>query len=108
MEQLKPVRQIELFNNDLYEFTCSYAYFKQNKHEQTATFDIFFRKYPFKGEYLIFAGLEDVKAFIKNLKFTAEHEEYIKELFPHMEDKYFEWLKQDFSKKVTVRGMKEG
>jgi len=32
MEKSKPIRLIDLFNNDLYEFTCSYAYFKQNKH----------------------------------------------------------------------------
>lgn len=49
MEKHEVMRSMDLFNNDLYEFTCSYGYFKQNKHEQTATFDIFFRKYPFKG-----------------------------------------------------------
>lgn len=73
MDFSKTMRSVDLFNNDLYQFTCSYSYFVQNKHEQEATFEIFFRKYPFGGEYVIFAGLESVKDFVKNLKFTQEH-----------------------------------
>lgn len=108
MEYTQPIRTVDLFNNDLYQFTCSYSYFIQNKHEQEATFEIFFRKYPFNGEYVIFAGLESVKDFVRNFKFTEEHEKYLKSIFPHMKDEYFTWIKQDFSTKVTFRGMKEG
>ena len=73
MNSSSVIREVDLFNNDLYQFTCSYSYFIQNKHEEQATFEIFFRKYPFNGHYAIFAGLESVKQFIKTLKFTEEH-----------------------------------
>lgn len=49
--------QIDLLFNDLYQFTCSFSYFQNGKHEDEATFEVFFRKYPFGGEYAIFAGL---------------------------------------------------
>jgi len=34
MDFSKTMRSVDLFNNDLYQFTCSYSYFVQNKHEQ--------------------------------------------------------------------------
>jgi len=106
MSFAEPLRTVDLFNNDLYQFTCSYSYFVQNKHEQQATFEIFFRKYPFGGQYTIFAGLESVKDLVKNFRFTEEHEKYLKSIFPHMKSEYFTWIKQDFSDKVTFKGMK--
>ena len=44
---------------DLYQITMAYSYFKNNKHNQTAVFDLFFRKNPFGGEYVVFAGLDE-------------------------------------------------
>lgn len=62
--------QIDVLLNDLYQFTCSYSYFQNGKHEDEATFEVFFRKYPFGGEYTIFAGLENVRRFISSFKIT--------------------------------------
>ena len=49
MSQNEPLHKVDLFSTDLYQFTCSYTYFEANTHEDIATFEVFFRKHPFKG-----------------------------------------------------------
>ncbi|RPD99901.1 nicotinate phosphoribosyltransferase [Aureibaculum marinum] len=63
---------------DLYQLRMSQAYFKNNKHEQTAVFDYYFRKNPFEGGYTIFAGLEDLLQKLKTLKFTRDDLNFLK------------------------------
>lgn len=53
---------------DMYQVTMSYAYWASNKHNHPAVFELFFRKNPFNGEYVIFAGLSDVIAFMDHYK----------------------------------------
>ena len=100
--------QIDLLFNDLYQFTCSYSYFQNNKHEDQATFEVFFRKYPFGGEYVIFAGLEAVRKFISSFQLTPEQEQFLKETLPNLSEDYFTWLKQDFTQKLKINAFKEG
>ncbi len=45
---------------DLYQISMSYAYWKAGRQNEYAVFDVFFRKNPFKGQYTMFAGLEEV------------------------------------------------
>jgi nicotinate phosphoribosyltransferase len=53
---------------DMYQISMAYAYWKNNKHNDHAVFELFFRKNPFSGEYCIFTGLDEV------LKFLAHYE----------------------------------
>lgn len=64
---------------DGYEFAMSYGYFKNNKKNEEAIFDVFFRKVPNNGGYAIMAGLNKVISYIQNLKFSKEDLEYFKE-----------------------------
>lgn len=64
---------------DDYEFTMSYGYFKNNKKDEEAVFDVFFRKVPNNGGYAIMAGLNKVISYIQNLKFSKEDLEYFKD-----------------------------
>ena len=57
---------------DFYEFTMSNAYFAKNMQESIAYFDVFFREIPDGGGYVVFAGLEQVIDYVKNLKFDEE------------------------------------
>ena len=50
---------------DLYQITMTYAYWKNGDMSKQAVFDLFFRKCPFKGEFCIFAGLDEVLRFLK-------------------------------------------
>lgn len=46
---------------DMYQLTMAYAYWRSERHTEPAVFEVFFRKHPFKGEFTLFAGLEEVR-----------------------------------------------
>jgi nicotinate phosphoribosyltransferase len=48
----------------------AYAEWKSKRHDEMCVFEAFMRKNPFKGNYTIFAGLDEVKRFVKAFKFT--------------------------------------
>ncbi|MEM3378505.1 MAG: nicotinate phosphoribosyltransferase [Candidatus Bathyarchaeia archaeon] len=62
---------------DFYELTMCASYFDNRKFEP-ATFDLFIRRLPETRSYFLFAGLEQVLLYLKNLKFTEEHLAYLK------------------------------
>lgn len=61
---------------DFYEFTMANGYLLKNMND-IAYFDVFFRKIPDNGGFAIFAGLEQIIDFIKNLHFSEEDIEYL-------------------------------
>ena len=70
-------RKLELVT-DFYEFTMSNGYFAKNMQNTIAYFDVFFREIPDGGGYVIFAGLEQVIDYIKNLKFDEEDIDFLR------------------------------
>lgn len=64
---------------DLYELTMMQGYFKNNKKE-TVVFDAFYRKNPCENGYAITCGLEQVIDYIKNLKFSYDDIEYLRNI----------------------------
>lgn len=62
---------------DLYQINMAQVYFQQGKHKQTAVFDYFFRKLPFKGGYAIFAGLDTLLDTLEDFRFSAEDIHYL-------------------------------
>lgn len=78
-ERAKLVNQTLL--TDYYQITMMYSHYKNDYLNKEAVFDLFYRKNPCNGGYAIFAGLEQVINYIKNLKFTQEDVEYLSSVY---------------------------
>ncbi len=65
---------------DHYELTMAQGYFLNNKKNTPACFDYLFRKNPFKGGYVIFAGLMDLLEVLETLRFDDEDCNYLRSI----------------------------
>lgn len=93
---------------DLYQITMTYAYWKNNHATQNAVFDLFFRKCPFKGEYAVFGGLDDVLRFLNTFGYSKEDIASLSARFPTWDKKFWEYLSGINGKELTVYAQKEG
>ena len=98
-------RKLELVT-DFYELTMSNCYFAKNIQDTIAYFDVFFRKIPDEGGYVIFAGLEQVIDYVKNLKFDEDDISYLKGL-NKFSDEFLNYLKS-FKFTGTIWAVPEG
>lgn len=63
---------------DFYELTMSNGYFQEKDKDRLVAFDVFYRKNPDGGGFAIFAGLEQILDYIRNLHFTKKDIEYLR------------------------------
>jgi hypothetical protein len=73
-------RQNDTMLCDLYELTMANGYFSQGLQDQIAYFDVFFRRIPDGGGFVIAAGLEQAADYVQALRFTTEDIEYLRGL----------------------------
>ncbi|MGL5541384.1 MAG: nicotinate phosphoribosyltransferase [Erysipelotrichaceae bacterium] len=79
---------------DFYELTMAQVYFNENLNlDAEAVFDLFYRKNPDEGGYAIFAGLEQVVHYIRNLRFGEQEIAYLRSL-DTFSDAFLEYLAQ--------------
>ncbi|MEX2463314.1 MAG: nicotinate phosphoribosyltransferase [Balneolaceae bacterium] len=90
---------------DYYELTMAQGYYLAGIHDRKAGFDYFFRKVPFNGGYVIFAGLKELIETIHHLKFSKEELEYL--LKEDFSNDFIEYLKK-FQFKGNIWSAKEG
>lgn len=90
---------------DHYELTMAQGYFLSGLHEKTASFDYFFRKNPYNGGFVIFAGLSDLLDLILNYQFSDEDCNYLKSI--GFNEKFVQYLK-NFKFKGDIYSVKEG
>lgn len=93
---------------DFYELTMAYGYWKNGKHDDTAVFDLHFRKAPFGGEFAVFAGLEEVLRFLSSFHFTDSQIAYLRAAMPGRDDAFFEWLRSVDCGRIRVYSFLEG
>ena len=77
---------------DFYEITMANGYFNSENRDAEACFDVFFRRVPDGGGFAIMAGLEQIIAYMKRLKFQEEDIEFLRSKGMFTEDflKYLE------------------
>lgn len=93
-------------HTDAYQINMMQTYWRQGLAEKKAIFEVYFRKLPFQNGYAIFAGLERIVDYIKNLYFTEQDLAYLKEVGDYPDD-FIEYLR-NFKFKATVRSVVEG
>ena len=115
---------------DLYQISMAYAYWKAGKHQELATFDLYFRKnrklsisfmsvlihssglfvtVAFGIEYTLFAGLEECLKFIRDYQFHPTDIEYLRTSLPsYIESEFFDYLSTLNMNDVRVYAVPEG
>ena len=76
---------------DLYQLTMGYGFYKNGKHEETVTFDLFFRRRELIS-YSIAAGLEQAMDYLLNWRFDDEDIAYLRSL-NLFDEGFLEYLK---------------
>ncbi len=90
---------------DQYELTMGQGYFLAGQKDKKAVFDYFFRKIPFDGGYVVFAGLQDLLDILENLRFDEDEILFLKE--QGLDSGFIEYL-EGFSFNGEVYSVKEG
>jgi nicotinate phosphoribosyltransferase len=95
---------------DLYELTMVDAYVNSKTHLAPATFELFFRRCPFQGEYAVVAGYERVQEVLENFRFSERDISYLKSLpiFSNTSNEFFETLQNLDLSDVEILGVPEG
>ena len=91
---------------DYYELTMANGYFVTGNKDKVAVFDMFYRKNPDEGGFVVSAGLGMLIEYVQNLHFTAEDIEYLRGrgMFSEGFLKYLE----DFRFTGTIEAVPEG
>lgn len=90
---------------DFYELTMAQGYVLSGHADTPACFDYSFRENPFKGGYVVFAGLGDFLEVLEDLKYGKEDLEYLRE--QGFQEPFLDYLK-DFRFRGKVHSVREG
>jgi nicotinate phosphoribosyltransferase len=90
---------------DLYQITMGQVYFLAGHHQQEGVFDYFFRRLPYKGGYVVFAGLASALELIRDLRFTRDDLDFLASQGLNRE--YLKYLER-FRFKGSIYSFREG
>jgi nicotinate phosphoribosyltransferase len=90
---------------DFYQLTMAEVYFLQGRQNESAVFDYFFRKLPFKGGYVISAGLDVLLDILENFTFSEDDLNYLSE--HKFRPEFITYLKQ-FRFRGNIYAVREG
>lgn len=96
---------------DLYQITMVYSHWKNDRHNDEAVFELFFRKNPFRGGYTVFAGLDECLKHLSNFKFSESDLAYLRNIpsLSHCDPSFFdEYLSNLDCSKLQVFALQEG
>lgn len=105
----KPVNGlVNCLLTDMYQVTMAYGYWKAGRADDFAVFDLFFRKAPFKGEYTVFAGLEEVVKHVATYGFTDDQIAYLRSQLPTCEPGFWAYLRTLDCSSLRIYAVAEG
>ncbi len=91
---------------DLYQLTMMYGYYKCDMRNNIAVFDMFYRQHSDVTQYAVFAGLEQLIDYIKNLHFNEEDLAYLRSL--NLFDEGFLDMLREFRFTGDIQAVPEG
>lgn len=91
---------------DLYQLTMMNGYYKKGVENDTAVFDVFFRKNVCEGGYTIVCGIEEIVHYINNLSFNEHDLDYLRSLNLFDED-FIDFLR-DFKFTGDIYAVEDG
>ncbi len=91
---------------DYYELTMANGYFETGHKDTIAVFDMFYRKNPDGGGFVVSAGLQMLIDYVQNLHFTDDDIEYLRGRNMFSEG-FLDYLK-DFKFTGTIEAVPEG
>lgn len=91
---------------DYYELTMSNGYFVKGLKDKKVVFDMFYRKNPDNGGFVVAAGLEQFIDYIENMKFTDDDIDYLRKKGEFSEE-FLGYLK-NFKFSGTIDAVPEG
>ncbi|KMT23100.1 nicotinate phosphoribosyltransferase [Clostridium cylindrosporum] len=91
---------------DFYELTMANGFLKSGVGNKIAYFDLYFRKVPDNGGFCVFAGLQQLIEYLKNLKFSSQDIEYLRS--KNMFDEEFISYLENFNFTCDVWSVNEG
>ncbi|UOB18826.1 nicotinate phosphoribosyltransferase [Abyssalbus ytuae] len=90
---------------DYYELTMAQGHFLNNRHEERSCFDYFFRKNPYNGGFVVFAGLSSFIEMLQSFRFDEKDCEYLEQ---QGFDKNFINYLRNFEFKGNIHAVREG
>ena len=90
---------------DFYELTMANGYFLEEMGEKTVYFDLFYRRNPEGGGYVVAAGLQSLIEYLQDLKFTEEDLAFLKD--KGFDDAFLDYLRH-FEFSCDVWAVPEG
>ena len=93
-------------HTDAYEINMMQTYFQAGLQNRRAVFEVYFRKMPFENGFAIFAGLEKVINYIKDINFTDDDIEFLRSQNEYTEE-FLEYLR-NFKFTGSIRSLVEG
>jgi putative nicotinate phosphoribosyltransferase len=92
----------------MYQLSMAYAYFRSGRHDDTSSFELFFRTPPFDGEFTIFAGLDEVLSHVAHFSFSDSDIAYLKSIMPDASDAFWDYLGSLDCSEVRILAQTQG
>lgn len=93
-------------HTDLYQINMMKTYWEEGITEKRSVFELYFRNYPFKNGYAVFAGLERFVKYVEELHFTESDIDFLRDSQDYPEE-FLTYLK-NLRFTGTIRSALEG